>query len=474
MGRMMNGVPASATRVVATGILAALVGCGGSSGGGSATPPPSTPELSAAAKVGELLFHDVNLSVSGQQSCATCHDPAHAFAASDGASVPLGGPTMNRPGFRNAPSLRYASFTPGFELIDGTPTGGFFRDGRASSLAVQAEQPFVTSFEMANADAAEVVSRLITRPYLADFEAVYGADTVNDPEATLVAIGKAIAAYETEDEDFHPFSSKYDAWAAGQVNLTALEMKGLALFNNPGKGNCTACHPSQRQEYSDHPLFTDFSFDNIGVPRNWQIAMNAPVPVSPVDGTPLTYRPAEPNLPVGSEYGYYDLGLCGPFAPPADDDKPRVDLATVHSLCGVFKVPTLRNVAITAPYFHNGVFSTLRDVVRWYVTRDLATNPDNNPDPQMNPYNPAGSFYLAADGTADALLYNDLPLVYDAAVNIGEVPYTPPAIDGGQAPTLSSDEIDAVVAFLCTLTDGFDPAHPEAYALPAQCTAPAP
>ncbi len=468
MGVSLDGICRSARLPARVALAAILAGCGGASG--SREPPPLARTLSPLAAVGEFLFHDTALSVSGQQSCATCHDKAHAFAAADGAPVPLGGPLMNLPGFRNAPSLAYASFTPGFDVIDGAPTGGFFRDGRASSLARQARLPFVTPFEMANADAAAVLARLRARPYFGDLEAIYGADIQSDPDQALAAIGEAIAAYEREGPAFHPFSSKFDAFTAGTATLTPTELKGLALFNNPGKGNCTACHPSQRQEFADYALFTDFSFDTIGVPRNWAIAANAPVPRSPVDGSLLTYTPLEPTLPAGSAYAYYDLGPCGPFAPAASDPAARVDLAHLSTMCGAFKVPTLRNVALTAPYFHNGVFATLREVVRWYVTRDIAVNQGNNPDPQLNPYAPGGTFYLAADGSADALLYNDLPLAFDAAVNIGEVPYTPPAKDGGQSPTLTSDEIDALVAFLCTLTDGFDPDHPEAYALPAECT----
>jgi cytochrome c peroxidase len=446
-------------------------GCGSSGPMPASTAAPSpAATLSPAAAVGRLLFADTALSASGLQSCQTCHDPAHAFAAADGRAVPLGGPGMNLPGFRNAPSLMYLSFTPPFAIVGGTPTGGFFRDGRASSLAVQAEQPFVGRFEMANADAGEVLQRLLARPYLGQFTAVYGDAVLNDPIATLQAIGEALAAFETEEPSFHPFTSKYDRWLQGAATLTARETLGLALFNDAAKGNCTACHPSQRQGYSEHALFTDFSFDAVAAPRNWDIAANAVTPRSPVDGSELNYIPAEPGLPAGSEYAYYDLGLCGPFQPPPNDRRARPEFSTVSSLCGRFKVPTLRNVAVTAPYFHNGVFATLRDVIRWYVTRDIAINPGNNPDPQWNPYVPAGSFYLAADGSPDASLYNDLPPAFDANVNIGEVPYTPPARDGGQAPTLTDDEIDAVIAFLCTLTDGFDPANPAAYALPAQCT----
>ena len=226
-------------------------------------------------ELGDQLFSDTKLSASGKQACSTCHVPTHAYTATDGLSVPLGGPGMNRPGLRNAPSLMYASFTPPFSIVDGSASGGFFRDGRASSLAAQAAQPFVTSFEMANQNAAEVVARLQTsQASLQQFIAVYGADALNDPVLALKDMAAAIAAYETEDPSFHPFSSKYDYWLAGEATLSAEEQRGFALFNDPTRGNCTACHPSQRQGYNEHALFTDFTYDNIGVPRNWKIPAN--------------------------------------------------------------------------------------------------------------------------------------------------------------------------------------------------------
>jgi len=132
------------------GIAAALAACGGG-GDNTSTTPPGAP-LSAMAQVGKQIFADTALSVSGRQSCATCHVADHAFAGADGLSVPLGGPNMDLPGLRAAPSLMYASYAPVFHFAsDGTPTGGFFRDGRAANLAEQAQQPFITSFEMPTA-----------------------------------------------------------------------------------------------------------------------------------------------------------------------------------------------------------------------------------------------------------------------------------------------------------------------------------
>jgi cytochrome c peroxidase len=473
-----------ADRAAAGWLLASiLAACSGGQKGASAeaggATPPAPPSLSARATAGKALFFDASLSASGKQSCGTCHVPARAFSADPaidrGLPVPLGGPNMDLPGFRNTPSLMYLAFTPPFSLAGGKPTGGFFRDGRASSLAVQAEQPFVTGFEMANADAAEVVSRLQASPTtLQPFVSAFGPAVLSDATATLAAIGQAIAAFETEAPEFAPFSSKYDAWLAGEAQLTGSELNGLALFNDPGKGNCAACHPSQQGRYSQHALFTDFSYDNVGVPRNWNIPANLPNPRSPISRAPLSYVPIEPNLPADAEYAFYDLGLCGPFNSQAGDPQPRPVFTQITSLCGLFKVPTLRNSALTAPYFHNGALATLHRVVQWYVTRDIDDNTGNNPTPVPagpggNPYFPTGTSYLNADGTPDLYQYNDLPVEFDANVNIGESPYTPPAFAGGQAPTLTAAEIDDVVAFLCTLTDGYDPQNPSAYNVPVQC-----
>jgi len=457
---------------------AALPGCGGGSGEdtASSTPPPAAQSLASVA--GKAIFFDTSLSASGRQACGTCHVPKYAFSADpatdNGLPVPLGGPNMDQTGFRNAPSLMYASFTPPFSLGNG-PTGGFFRDGRASSLAAQAQQPFVTPFEMANRDAAEVLARLQgSAATLAAFVAAYGEGALATADTALEDLGLAIAAYEIEDPGFHPFSSKYDYWLEGQVQLSAQEKSGLDLFNNPAKGNCTACHPSQAQGYNSHALFTDYTFDNIGVPRNWNIPANKPGSVSPVDAATLETVLTPVDVPSDAEYAYYDMGLCGPLQPFASDANARPNLSATTTLCGVFKVPTLRNIAITTPYFHNGVFSDLHQVLEWYVTRDINNNTGNNPNPVAagpggNPYEAVGTFYTAANGTPDLYEYNDLPAEFDANVNVGELPYTPPTFGGGQAPTLTAEEIDDVVAFLCTLTDGFDPSNPSAYNVPAQC-----
>lgn len=390
-----------------------LCACGG--GGRSAsndpnlepgTAEPAAPALSAQAALGEKVFNDVSLSVSGQQSCATCHDATHAHAGADGRAVPLGGPGMNVDGFRNAPSLNYLSFTPAFFFdSEGTPTGGFDRDGRANSFAEQARRPFLAPHEMANATPADVILKLRNASYVAEFMQVFGADIFDRGDAAFDRLVLAVQAYEKEDAGFRPFDSKFDYFLVGKARLTEQELRGYALFNAPTKGNCAGCHPSGRLADGTPPLFTDFTYDNLGVPRNYAI-------------------------PATADSNYYDLGLCGP---------DRTDLVATHpELCGAFKVPSLRNVAITAPYFHNGKFNTLREVVSFYVRRD--TNPEE--------------WYPPKNDGSGADKFDDLPPEYRANVNTSEVPYNRQL---GDQPALTSDEIDDVVAFLNTLTDGYQP-----------------
>ncbi len=440
-----------------------LAACGG---GGSDSAPPTnsgssssssgTSTLSAAAQLGQKIFNDAALSASGTQSCASCHVTASAFAEDASASgvdhgspVPLGGSQMNLGGFRNTPSLMYTSLTPAFYFdADGAPNGGFFRDGRAATLADQAVLPFTTSFEMANADASAVVTKLKTRPYLADFQALYGAAALADPDTALARMGQALAAFESEEPSFNPFSSKFDAYQRGQTQLTAQELRGLSLFNNAGKGNCSACHPSTSADGATPPMFTDYSYDNLGIPRNPLIAANnagaaAYVPVDSTDGVQT----------------YYDLGVCGPF---------RAQTLNLSASCGQFKVPTLRNIVLTAPYFHNGRFTTLKDAIGFYVRRD--TNPEEwypaNPDGTVTKFDDLPAAYGGQFVVRPGVVGSDAG--YLGNVNTSEIPYNRLI---GDTPALSADEIDDVITFLCTLTDGFDPSRPGAQVLPAQCQA---
>lgn len=388
-----------------------LAACGG--GSSNNVPPAAASKepaaqpgesLSAVATLGKQVFFDTSLSASGRLSCASCHGPDRAHAQPDARAVPLGGPGNDVDGFRNAPSLRYLDKTPAFHFeADGTATGGFDRDGRAQTLAEQARRPFLAAHEMANGEAAAVVDKLGRASYVERFRAVFGAGILDDADAAFDRLTFALAQYQKEDATFHPYDSKYDSFLAGRASLSEEELRGLALFNRGDKGNCAACHTSARGSDGSPPLFTDFTYDNIGVPRNAAIAANA-----------------DPS--------YYDLGLCGP---------QRGDLANRKALCGAFKVPTLRNVELTAPYFHNGRFATLKEAVGFYVRRDT--------DP--------GEWYPRnADGSVAK--FDDLPAEYHANVNVSEVPYDRKP---GETPALTASEVDDVVAFLKTLTDGYKP-----------------
>jgi cytochrome c peroxidase len=383
--------------------LALLSACGGGSSSNGTAPPPAEPALSDTARLGELIFKDESLSASGRMACQTCHDPVHAHAGPPPDPVSPGGPELADRGLRNSPSIRYASLNPAFHFeADGTPVGGFFRDGRAASLADQAHRPFFDAREMAIPNVESLAQKLRSAEYVSEFMRIFGADVFDNPQRALDSAAFALARYQIEDPDFHRFDSKYDAFLAGTATLTAQELRGLALYNDPAKGNCAACHPSARAADGSPPLFTDFTYDNLGVPRN-------------------------PAIPANADPSYHDLGLCGPQRP---------DLADRADLCGAFKVPSLRNVALTAPYFHNGRFQTLEEVVAFYVRRD--TNPE-----QWYP-----------TGATGVEKFDDLPAELRRNVNTTEAPYNRPL---GGSPALSPDEIADVVAFLGTLSDGYTP-----------------
>jgi len=392
-----------ARRALACGAALALVlaGCGG---GPADLEAPAATTLSEQAALGELIFKDATLSASGRQACATCHVESNAHSPDNALPAQPGGPSMDQQGGRSTPSTRYLGFNTAFFFDgEGTPTGGFFWDGRAGSLQAQAHEPFLNPVEMANGDAADVVAKLARTPYAEEFKRVYGADILARPADAFDRIALALQRYQLEDVEFRPFTSKYDEFLRGKVSLSAQEQRGLALFNSPVKGNCAGCHPSAKAADGSHPLFTDFTYDNLGLPRNTALARNA-----------------DPT--------FFDLGLCA---------RPSGELASRADLCGAFKVPSLRNVALRKVLFHNGVFSDLKTALTFYVQRD--TNP--------------GKWYpLKPDGSVDK--FNDLPEGYKANVNTTEVPYNRRL---GDLPALSDAEIDDVIAFLRTLSDGYAP-----------------
>jgi cytochrome c peroxidase len=385
-------------------VLLPLSGCGGGSAPATSDSGGTSQALSAQARLGEQIFRDASLSASGLQACVSCHVPERGHGQPDGLAAPLGGPALDLQGQRHSPSIRYlASATPFQFAADGTPTGGLFWDGRARSLQDQAGRPFLGFNEMANASRAEVVARLAQAAYAADFQRVFGAEIFSRPEDAFNRLTVALQQYQLEDRAFRPFDSKYDAFLAGRTTLASAELRGLALFNSPAKGNCAACHPSARGADGSPPLFTDFSYDALGVPRNPELARNA-------------------------DPAFFDLGLCA---------REGADLAARPDLCGAFKVPSLRNVALRGAYFHNGRFKDLRSVLRFYVLRDIEPE-------RFYPRDP--------DGTVRK--FDDLPAVWRGNVNTQEAPYNRRP---GDSPALSDVEIDDVIAFINTLSDGWTP-----------------
>ena len=393
----------------ALAVSCVLVACGGGGGTAASSPSPVSAaaddsSLSAAARLGQRIFRDASLSASGKMACITCHEPATGHASPFAAPVATGGANLDQQGIRSAPSLRYLRFNTSFHFApDGTPTGGFFWDGRANSLREQALGPLLNPREMANADAAAVVTRLAAASYADEFRKLFGDAIFSSPEDALDRLGYALERYQLEDPEFAPFSSKFDAFVAGKAKLSPQELNGFALFNRSDKGNCAACHSSTKPANAPGALFTDFSYDNLGVPRNAAIAANA-------------------------DPGFHDLGLCG---------GTRTDLVSRTDLCGAFKVPSLRNVALRKHFFHNGAFDSPEQVIRFYVQRDTA--------PQL---------WYPADATGNVTPYDDLPASLRGNVNTTEGPYNRRA---GQAPALTEAEVQDLASFLRTLTDGFTP-----------------
>jgi len=343
-----------------------------------------TDELTVdAAVVGKLLYFDKSLSAPSGQSCGSCHDPESGYAEPHGELPVSQGVLSWLVGNRNAPSAAYAAFSPSFHFDEakGIYVGGQFWDGRAATLVDQAKGPFLNPVEMHNKDAAQVVASVKASAYADLFERVFGEGILDTPDAAYDKIAVAIAAYESSDE-VNSFSSKFDFVMQGKATFTDAEARGKELFET--KGKCADCHTSKAGPDGEPPVFTDFTYDNLGVPRN---------PTLPFYDMPPEYNP--------DGQGFIDRGLGPMVGKPSEDGK--------------FKVPTLRNIAKTAPYMHNGVFATLRDVVDFYNTRDV--NPAWDPPEVAENVN---------------------------TMELGDL-------------KLTDQEVDDIVAFMRTLSDGYVP-----------------
>lgn len=398
-------------------------------GGAAASVNAQSTTLSLPAQVGQKLFFDTNLSASKQMACATCHDPTNHYAqsVSNTRAVQLGGPNLTSPGFRAVPTLTYKEYTPPYDdnaanpdgVSSNAPGGGFTWDGRADTLAQQVSIPLLSSFEMANTSEAAVVAVVQNASYAALFEQAYGAGVFDNTSTAFTDIGLALQQYQLEDPSFHPFTSKYDyattlALSNGlPVNLTAAENRGYTVYNYTG--NCFACHYNGPMTGGGGALFTDFTYQALGVPRNSNIPANATKILLPT---------------------YYDLGLCTALNPDPVNAYliPHV-LPQSASLCGMFKVPTLRNVATRNVFFHNGVFTSLAQVINFYNTRD--TNP---------------SAWYPTNSSGVVQIFNDLPTAYHVNVDDTDVPF---GLTPGATPYMTQQNMADLFCFLETLTDGY-------------------
>ncbi len=339
--------------------------------------------LTTKEQLGKLLFFDESLSTPPGQSCSSCHDPNVAFADPE-LDLPVSrGARPELFGNRNDMTVSYSAYVPPlyFDKKEGIWVGGLFWDGRVNTLAEQAQGPPLNPLEMANPDTQTVAEKLLALSYVNLFTEVYGVDALSDPNTAFKNMADAIEAYEKTSE-VNPFSIKYDQWLKDKAVLSIQELRGLKLFEAEDKGNCAACHPSAISEDGSPPLFTDFTYDNLGTPKNPE--------------NPFYLLPTELN-PDG--FAFVDIGLGKTVNDPAQNGK--------------FRVPTLRNVAVTPPYMHNGVFKTLFSVVAFYNTRDIAQWPAPEVPENVN---------------------------MDELGNLG----------------LTNQEVDDLVAFLKTLTDGWN------------------
>lgn len=366
-------------------------------------------QLSAPAQAGREVFFDTRLSNPPGTACVSCHNPLLGWSGNNrSASGVAAGSRPDTLGARNSPTLSYVGFTPRFHLArekgKTKALGGLFWDGRADTLEEQARGPLFTAVEMNLASETELAERLRSGPYAARLRAAFGlADSASDGQWTQAALS-AVAAFQRSPE-LAPFSSKYDAVRRGEARFSRTEARGLRWFSDPASGNCVACHVFKKgsKNPADH-LFTDFSYDNLGLPRN-------------------------PAIPANAKADHFDLGLCGPSR-----ERPET---LPEAACGGFKVPTLRNVAQRPFYFHNGSFTDLTQAVRFYFQRDTL---------------PAKWYPRAAN--RKVALFNDLPARYRRHVNRDEVPYDRRP---GQAPRLNDAQIADLVSFLKALDDGYTP-----------------
>lgn len=291
--------------------------------------------------LGRLIFSDKRLSFNQTQSCATCHNPEKGFIDDRdngvAGAVSLGDDQVSL-GTRNTPTASYASMIPDFRGNDQNAVGGQFLDGRSVDLRAQAGEPFLNPVEMAMPDRASVIERITGIPeYVAAFESIYGTSVFDTTESAYNALTDSLASFQ-ETQAVSPFDSKYDRAVAGTYQMTTAEMNGMNLFFS-NRANCRDCHHVDNlPNRSPNELFTNHRYFNIGVPDNQTLN---------------SYLQS-----VGQQSDFLANGDQGLFHNPAVNENPATR--------GLFKVPTLRNIAVTGPYMHNGAFANLQTVLEFY------------------------------------------------------------------------------------------------------------
>jgi len=388
-------------------------------------------DLTLKQKLGKELFFD-NISEPDWQSCAACHAPEVGWtgpvAGINQHGTVYRGAVPTRFGNRKPPSAAYATLSPIFhyDSAEGLFVGGNFWDGRATGEALgnpaadQARGPFLNPVEQNNPSKMAVCEQVAAEKYSALFVDVFGepimCDTMENVEKNYDRIALAIAAYEDSSE-VNQFSSKFDAYLAGMAELTEMEMQGMILFG--GKAMCSACHPIEPGPSGEPPLFTDFTYDNLGVPRN---------PENPFYRMDTEYL--DDGSPINPDgMAWIDRGLAGFLA-----TRPEWAAMAPENM-GKHKVPTLRNVdkrygkGFPKPFAHNGYFKSLKSIVHFYNTRDVKSQcPD------------------AFTTEKDALRMGCWPEPEVMQnVNVDELG------DLG----LTDEEENAIVAFMATLSDGY-------------------
>ncbi|MBX2825839.1 MAG: c-type cytochrome [Gammaproteobacteria bacterium] len=331
------GVPVAA-------ILAAvaITGCGESRKETSM----SAEQLRVAAAVGAEAFTDSRFSQPPVLSCINCHDPAAGWADPRATAVSEGA-TAGFVGNRNAPGIAYARYLPRLTetVVDGVVEyrGGLFADGRINLLEMVGRSPVNNHISAYDPGHEAVAAAVRNAGYADDFLFAFGQDAFDGASHTVSHLGDAFGAY-MESAEIPRFNSRYDRHLAGNSDFNEQELLGLSLFSDPSKGNCTACHSTSADALARRPLLTNHRFYNIGIPRN--------------ESSRWLDMPDSIN-PEGRDY--VDPGLSRVTGREQDEGK--------------FRVPTLRNVALTAPYGHNGYFATLEEIVHFYNVKNSGAYP---------------------------------------------------------------------------------------------------